>query len=76
MSNRERAIQLLNTIDDEKMIYIVNILENLTGLADIPNNETVEAIKEGNTMIKNGTGQRFTGSTKDFFNMLLEEWPC
>ena len=73
MSDREKAIQLLNTIDDEKMIYIVNILENLTGLADIPNNETVEAIKEGNTMIKNGTGQRFTGSTKDFFNMLLEE---
>ena len=46
MSNRERAVQLLNVIDDEKMVYVVGILENLTGFADIPNNETIEAIKE------------------------------
>ncbi len=44
MSNREKAVQLLNVIDDEKMIYVVGILENLTGFADIPNNETIEAI--------------------------------
>ena len=73
MSDRERAIQLLNVIDDEKMVYVVGILENLTGFADIPNNETIEAIREGDEMLKNGTGQRFTGSTEDFFNMLLEE---
>ena len=73
MSNRERAVQLLNVIDDEKMVYVVGILENLTGFADIPNNETIEAIKEGDEMLQNGTGQRFTGSTEDFFNMLLEE---
>ncbi len=73
MSNREKAVQLLNVIDDEKMIYVVGILENLTGFADIPNNETIEAIKEGDEMLKNGTGQRFTGSTEDFFDMLLEE---
>lgn len=73
MSNREKALQLLNIIDDEKMIYVVGILENLTGFADIPNNETIEAIKEGDEMLKSGTGQRFTGSTEDFFHMLLEE---
>lgn len=73
MSNREKAVQLLSVIDDEKMIYVVGILENLTGFADIPNDETIEAIKEGDEMLKNGTGQRFEGSTEDFFSMLLEE---
>ncbi len=73
MSNREKAVQLLNVIDDEKMIYVVGILENLTGLVNIPNDETIEAIEEGDEMLKSGTGQRFTGSTEDFFHMLLEE---
>lgn len=47
MSEREKAIQLLNVIDDEKMVYIVGILENLTNLVDIPNADTIAAIKEG-----------------------------
>lgn len=73
MSNKERAIQLLNTIDDEKMVYVVGILENLTNFADIPNEETAAAIKEGDEAIQNGTGQRFEGATKEFFHKLLEE---
>lgn len=73
MSNKERAIQLLNTIDDEKMIYVVGILENLTNFADIPNEETAAAIKEGDRAIQNGTAQRFEGTTKEFFHKLLEE---
>lgn len=59
MSNRERAVQLLNSIDDEKMIYVVGILENLTSFADIPNEETIAAFKEIDEMKKNGTGQKF-----------------
>ena len=66
MSDREKAVQLLNIIDDEKMVYVVGILENLTGFADIPNDETIEAITEGDEMLKNGTGQRFAGPTEDF----------
>ena len=71
MSEKEKAIQLLNTIDDEKMTYVVSILENLTSLADIPNSDTIAAIKEGDKMLKNGTGQRFDGTTEDFFQELL-----
>ena len=67
MSYKERAIQLLNTIDDEKMIYVVGILENLTNFADIPNEETAMAIKEGDEALRNGTGQRFEGATREFF---------
>lgn len=73
MSEREKAIQLLNVIDDEKMVYVVSILENLTGLVNIPNDETIAAIKEGDEMLENGTSQRFDGSTEDFFRGLLEE---
>ena len=44
MSEREKAMHLLEVIDDEKMVYVVGILENLTGFANIPNEETVSAI--------------------------------
>ncbi len=64
MSNRERAVQLLNVIDDEKMVYVVGILENLTGFADIPNNETIKAIKEGDEMLQNGTGHNIVNTLR------------
>ena len=64
MNNRERAVQLLNVIDDEKMVYVVGILENLTGFADIPNNETIEAIKEGDEMLQNGTGHNIVNTLR------------
>ncbi|MCI9419906.1 MAG: hypothetical protein HFG32_07845 [Eubacterium sp.] len=60
MSEREKAIQLLNAIEDEKMIYVVGILENLTGFAEIPNAETLEAFAEVDEMKRTGTGQHFT----------------
>ncbi len=66
MSNKKRAIQLLNTIDDEKMIYVVGILENLTNFSDIPNEETAMAIKEGDESLRNGTEQCFEGTTREF----------
>lgn len=69
MSEREKAIQLLDMIDDEKMIYVVGILENLTSFADEPNDETIAAMKEGDEILERGTGQRFEGATEDFFDM-------
>lgn len=60
MSEREKAIQLLNAIEDKKMIYVVGILENLTGFAEIPNAETLEAFAEIDEMKRTGTGQHFT----------------
>ena len=66
MSNREKAIQLLNMIDDEKMVYVLNILENLTCFAEIPNSETIAAFQEGDDMLANESGRRYT-STSDLF---------
>ena len=81
MSDREKAIQILNEIPDYRIGYIVSYLQgylpgSLHGVTDgeeIPNAETLEAIREGDEMLENGTGQRFEGSTEDFFNMILEE---
>lgn len=66
MSNREKAIQLLNVIDDEKMVYVLNILENLTCVAEIPNSEAIAAFQEGDDMLANESGRRYT-STSDLF---------
>lgn len=77
MSEREKAVQLLNEIPDYKIGYIVSYLQGylqgLTDGEDVPNTETLEAFAESDEMIKKGTGQRFEGSTEDFFKMILEE---
>lgn len=75
MSDREKVFQLLDYVPDDKMSYIIGFIQGLTITEnlEIPNAETLEAIKEGDEMLENGTGQRFAGSTEDFFKMILEE---
>lgn len=73
MSDREKAIQILNSIPDYKIGYIVSYLQGyLNGMTDgeeIPNQETIEAIED----LQNGGGKIFEGSTHDFLQMMLEE---
>lgn len=81
MSERERAIKLINEIDEDKMVYVVGILENISNIArknsdELPNAETLEAFAEGDKMLKEGTGQRFEGLSEDFFKSMLEEGAC
>ena len=81
MSEKEKAIKLINEIDEDKMIYVVSILENISNIArnnleESPNAETLEAFAEGDRMLVEGTGQRFEGSTEDFFESLLEDEVC
>lgn len=73
MSNKERAIQLLDRIPESKMYYIIGVLEGAAIPEEMPNSETMAAIKEADETLSNGTGQRYEGTTEDFFNMLLEE---
>jgi len=75
MSEREKVFQLLDYVPDDKMSYIIGFIQGLTVTEklEMPNAETLEAIKEGDEMLENGTGQRFEGSTEDFFKMILEE---
>ena len=74
MSEREQMYQLLDTVPDNKVSYIIAYIQGLTAEErNIPNEETMQARREGDTLLQNGTGQRFEGSTDDFFKMLLED---
>ena len=66
MSDRERAIQLLNAVPDYKIGYVVAYLQGVTAGEDEPNAETRAAFAEGDRMLEDGTGQRYT-NTKDLF---------
>ncbi len=74
MSEREKLYQLLDSVPDTKIAYLIGYIQGMT-LEDgeTPNDETIKAIKEADDMAENGTGQRFEGSARDFVDMLLEE---
>lgn len=68
MSERERMYQLLDTVPDNKVSYIIGYIQGLTAEnQDMPNAETIAAMQE----LENGGGEVFSGSTDDFFKMLL-----
>lgn len=73
MSNREFAKSLIDQIPDGKLLYAVAYLQGMVVPDEIPNAETLEAMAEVDSMIANGTGEHFTGSTADFFKMLAED---
>lgn len=69
MSNKEKAIQLLDKIPESKMYYIIGILEGAAIPDEIPNDETLEAMQE----LENGGGTVFGGSAHDFISSMLED---
>lgn len=46
MSNKEKAIQLLDQISESKMYYIIGVLEGAAIPDEVPNRETLEAMQE------------------------------
>lgn len=66
MSNREYAHQLLDRVPESKIFYIMGILEGAAIPDDEPNAETIAAFAEGDKILAEGTGQRYT-NTKDLF---------
>lgn len=80
MSYQEIAKSMIDKLPEDKLVFIINILENIGEMSGIdiypeftPNEETKAAIDEVDSMIKNGTGEHFEASTADFFAMLSEE---
>ena len=59
MSNKERAIQLLDQVPESKMYYVIGFLEGVAVPDEIPNSETLVAFAEVDEMKKTGAGQRF-----------------
>lgn len=71
MSNRDFAKSLIDQIPESKMFYIISYLQGAAIPDEYPNSETIEAIREVDSMIASGTGEHFDGSTTDFFNSLM-----
>lgn len=80
MSYQEIAKNMIDRLPEDKMIFVINILENIGEMSGVdvypefePNAATREAIAEVEEMVANGTGEHFAGSTADFFAQLAEE---
>lgn len=66
MSKREKARQLLEYVPDSKISNVIAYLQELTADMEIPNTTTLNSFTEGDKMLTEGTGQRYT-NTKDLF---------
>ena len=80
MSYKELAKNMIDRLPDDKMIFIINMLEGLGEMSGLdiypafePNAETIAAMAETDEMIRTGSGQHFEGSTSDLFAQVLEE---
>lgn len=76
MSNQEIAKNMIDRLPDDKLIFIINILENIGEMTGVnlypefkPNAETIAAMEE----LDNGGGTLYTGSTSEIFAMLDSE---
>lgn len=59
MSNKERAVQLLNRIPDSRMYYVLSFLEGAAIPDETPNEETIAAFAEVDELKKNHSRQKF-----------------
>ena len=80
MSYKELAKNMIDRLPDDKMIFIINMLEGLGEMSGLdiypafePNAETIAAMAETDEMIRTGSGQYFEGSTSELFAQVLEE---
>ena len=76
MSNQDIAKNMIDQLPEDKVVFIINILENIGEFSGldvrpeyVPNADTLEAFTELDT----GGGHTFKGSTNDFFAELLED---
>ena len=66
MSYKELAKNMIDRLPDDKMIFIINMLEGLGEMSGLdiypafgPNAETIAAMAETDEMIRTGNGQHF-----------------
>lgn len=70
MTERERVYQLLDTVPDNKISYLIGYIQGLTvENEEIPNADTLAAFEDGDEMLANGTGQRYTDTAELFADL-------
>lgn len=80
MSYQEIAKNMIDHLPEDKLIFVINILENIGEMSGLdlypnftPNATTMAAMAETDEMIKAGNGQHFEGTTEELFAQILEE---
>ena len=74
MSSREQIIQIIDSMPEYKIDGLLGFLRLFVADAeDIPNAVTIAALKEGDEMLRAGTGQHLQGSAAEFFAALDAE---
>ncbi len=73
MSSREQVLQIVNDLPEYKVDSLLRFLRTFLYDEDTPNAVTIAALREGDEMLRTGSGQSWTGSTKDLFQQILEE---
>lgn len=71
MSDKEKAIQLLDFIPEAKMSYILGILEGAAIPDDIPNETTIAAFEEGDKLLADKNTKRYN-NLDELFTALEE----
>ena len=71
MSDKEKAIKLLDYIPEGKMSYILGILEGAAIPDETPNETTIAAFKEGDQLLADPDAKRYS-NTNDLFAALEE----
>lgn len=78
MSYREKCAAALELVPESKLGYLFAYIQGLIAdviddQEDTPNAETIAALREGDEMLRTGSGQGWTGSTEELFSQILEE---
>ena len=80
MSYQEIAKNMIDHLPEDKLIFVINILENIGEMSGLdlypdfrPNTETLAAMAETDEMIRTGNGQHFEGTAEAFTDLLLSE---
>lgn len=69
MSNKEQCVALLDDFTEAQLVNVEAMLKIMRQACEIPNATTIAAIEE----LESGGGERWAGSTADFFAMLDAE---
>ena len=80
MSYQEIAQSMIDRLPEDKMIFVINMLEGLGEMSGLdlypdfkPNETTEAAMAETDEMIRTGSGKHFEGATEELFFRILEE---
>ena len=80
MSYQEIAKNMIDRLPEDKLIFVINILENIGEMSGVdiypdfqPNETPIATMAETDDMIRTGSGQHFEGTTEELFAQILEE---